>query len=160
MDGCEAEDRDVWARARTEVPDFGSDLELFLTRWTKTPNFAKQFKTDLAGSALTTLTHANVTALEPDPNRRRIARLHLRTFDGRRAVVKAGTTILACGTVEISRLLMLPFADGSATPWHDNHWLGHGYIDHLDSTAGQVTPMDASAFHDRFENLFFRRLQV
>ena len=98
------------------MPDFGDDLELFLTRWTKTPNFAKQFKADLAGPALTTLLHANVTALEPDPTRRRIARIHLRTFDGRRAIVEAGTTILACGTVEISRLLMLPYADGSATP--------------------------------------------
>ena len=40
-------------------------------------------------------------------------------------------------------------------PWGDNNWLGHGYIDHLDSTAGQVTPIDATAFHNRFENLFF-----
>lgn len=49
MDGCEADDGAVWARAKTSIPDVGKELELFLTRWTKTPNFAKQFKADLAG---------------------------------------------------------------------------------------------------------------
>ena len=155
MDGGKADDRDVWARAQTSLPDVGDELELFLTRWTRTPNFAKQFKADLAGPDLTVLIHANVVALEPDRSGRRIAQVHLRTFSGRRATVTAGTTILACGTVEISRLLMLPYADGTATPWAENPWLGRGYIDHLDSTAGQVTPIDREGFQNLFENLFF-----
>lgn len=155
MDGCTADDRDVWARAQTSLPDVGDELELFLTRWTKTPNFSKQFKADLAGPDLTVLIHANVVALEPDWAGKRIERIHLRTFSGRCATVTAGKTILACGTVEISRLLMLPYADGTATPWRDNPWLGHAYVDHLDSTAGQVTPIDREAFQNLFENLFF-----
>ena len=155
MDGCLAHDSDVWARAQTSVPDLGDELDLFLTRWTKTPNFAKHFKADLAGPDLRVVLHASVVALEPDRTGRRIERIHLRTLSGRCATVTAGTTILACGTIEISRLLMLPYADGTAPPWHDNPWLGRGYIDHLDSTAGEVRPIDRKAFQDLFENLFF-----
>jgi choline dehydrogenase-like flavoprotein len=155
MDGCESDDAAVWARARTSPPDFGEELELFLTRWTRTPNFARQFRADLAAPGPRVLIHANVTGLEPDAAGRRIARLHARTMTGRKAVVTARRTVLACGTVEIARLLMLPYADGAPTPWGDNPWLGRAYIDHLDSTAGQVRPLNNKMFHDLFENLFF-----
>jgi choline dehydrogenase-like flavoprotein len=155
MDGGEADDEDVWKRAKTEVPDFGSDLELFLTRWVKTPNFAKMFKTELASPSLQVLLHANVVGLQPDESGRRIAAVHVRTFGGRKAVVTAQRTILACGTMEIARLLMLPYADGSTTPWQDNPWLGRAYLDHLDSTAGEAKPLDGASFHDLFDNLFF-----
>ena len=155
MDGGEADDGAVWHRAKTAVPDFGEELALFLTRWTRTPNFARQFKADLASPGLRTLIHANVTGLEPDVSGRRIARVHARTLAGRTATITAQHTVLACGTVEIARLLMLPYADGAATPWADNPWLGRGYMDHLDSTAAEVFPTDPAAFHDLFENLFF-----
>ena len=157
MDECEAEDQSVWTRAGIDVPDLGDQLELFLTRWAKTPNFARLFKADIAGPTLRVLLHANVTGLEPDASGRRIARVHVRTMSGRRAVVEAGTTILACGTIEICRLLMLPYADGADTPWSGNPWLGRAYIDHLDSTAGEVTPIDARRFQQLSENLFFDR---
>ncbi len=155
MGGCEAEDGAVWARARTSIPDLGDELELFLTRWARTPNFAKLFKADLASPGLRVLMHANVTGLEADASGRRIARLHVGTFNGRSARVTAQRTILACGTVEIARLLMLPYADGTETPWKNNPWLGRAYIDHLDSTAGEVTPLNPEAFHNLFDNLFF-----
>lgn len=155
MDGCEQDDAAVWARARTPVPDLGEELELFLTRWARTPNFTRLFKADLAGPALRVLLHANVTGLEPDAAGQRIGRIHLRTMTGRSAVVTAQRTVLCCGTIEIARLLMLPYADGSTTPWQHNPWLGRAYIDHLDSTAGEAVPLDRGAFHDVFDNLFF-----
>jgi choline dehydrogenase-like flavoprotein len=155
MDDCEADDPDVYRRAKTSLPDVGEELEIFLTRWAKVPNFARLFKQDLASANLKVVIHANVVGFEADGSGRRIARTHVRTFGGRQAVVSAKHTILACGTIEIARLLMLPYVDGSTTPWNHNPWLGQAYIDHLDSTAGEVTPIRPNAFHDVFDNMFF-----
>lgn len=155
MDAAEATDEAVWARANTNPPDIGDDIEFFLTRWVKTPNFSKMFKADLSGSKVRVLVHANVTGFAGDETRRMVSGIHMRTFGGRRAMLRAKRTILACGTVEIARLLMLPYADGRATPWNDNPWLGRGYIDHLDVTTGHVTARAGRSFHDLFENLFF-----
>lgn len=154
MDGCHPDDGTVWRRAKTCVPELGDDLEMFLTRWARTPNFAKLFKADLAAAAARVLIHANVVGFEPAGAGRRVGRVHVRSFNKRSAVISARRVILACGTVEISRLLMLPYADGGATPWGQNPWLGRAYVDHLDSTAGEVVPLDREAFQKLFDNLF------
>jgi len=155
MDGGEATDAAVWARAGTRPPDLDGDLEMFLTRWIKTTNFARHFQADLAGAKITTLLHANVCGFELNESRRRIEHIHLRCFGGRRGRVSARHTILACGTIEIARLLLLPDVAGRSMPWSDNPWLGRGYLDHLDSTAGNVYPKDRKRFNDLFENMFF-----
>ena len=155
MDGDEASDAAVWKRAKTELPELSHGLELFFTRHVKILNFAKLFESDLGAAKITTVVHANVIGLEPDPAGGRISRIHMRTFGGRKATVSAERIVLACGTIEISRLLMLPFIDGRETPWHRNPWLGRGYIDHIDTTAAQVKPRNSKTFHDLFENIFF-----
>jgi choline dehydrogenase-like flavoprotein len=155
MDGGLATDDTVWARANTTLPALGEELELFFTRWAKTPNLAKCFKADLSAPGARVFVHANVCGFEPDETGERIARVHMRTFSGRRATVSARHTVLACGTIEIARLLMMPFIDGRKTPWAGNEWLGRGYLDHLDMTAGEVVPKNQETFHDLFENLFF-----
>ncbi len=154
MDGSEATDEAVWTRADTDLPDIGDDLEFFLTRWVKTPNFSKLFKADLFGPKLRVFVHANVTGLEGDETGE-VSRIRIRTFGGRNAMITAKRIVLACGTIEIARLLMLPYVDGRPTPWNDNAWLGRGYIDHLDVTTGQVTATSGKSFHDLFENIFF-----
>jgi choline dehydrogenase-like flavoprotein len=155
MDGAEATDAAVWARAGTSPPDLQDELELFLTRWIKTPNFAKHFQADLLSPKIKTLLHANVCGFELNASGRRIERVHMRRFDGSRASVSARYTVLACGTIEISRLLLLPDVTGRKTPWSDNPWLGRAYIDHLDTTAGDVIPKNRKVFSNLFENMFF-----
>jgi len=155
MDGAEKTDDAVWRRAATTPPPLGDDLELFLTRWVKTPNFAKLFRPDLAGPRFKTIIHANVVGLEPNAQNDRIARVHARTLGGRKATIAAHRIVLACGTIEIARLLMMPLIDGRATPWSDNPWLGRAYIDHLDTTTAEVKPRKGRGFHNVFENLFF-----
>jgi choline dehydrogenase-like flavoprotein len=155
MDGAEETDQAVWQRAATAPPPLDDDLQLFLTRWVKTPNFAKLFRADLAGTLFKTIIHANVVGLEPNASNDRIARVHVRTLGGRKATIAAHRIILACGTIEIARLLMLPFMDGRKTPWSDNPWLGRAYLDHLDTTVAEVKPRKGRAFHNTFENLFF-----
>jgi choline dehydrogenase-like flavoprotein len=155
MDGGEPTDAAVWTRANAKLPDLDEGLELLFTRWAKTPNLAKFFKADLVDAGVRVLVHANVCGFEPDDTGERIARVHMRTFGGRRATVAARRTVLACGTIEIARLLMMPYVDGRKTPWNDNPWLGRGYIDHLDTTAGTVAPKSRETFHNLFENLFF-----
>ncbi len=155
MDEGVPHDDDVWTRANTVPPDLPEELELFMSRWVKTPNLARLFKTDLANPNLKVLVHANVCGFEPDASCERIARVHMRTFNGRRATVTAQRTVLANGTIEIARLLMMPYINGDTTPWNNNEWLGRGYIDHLDTTAGEVVWKDKDTFGNLFENLFF-----
>ncbi len=155
MDEGVPHDDDVWTRANTVPPDLPEALEFCMTRWVKTPNLAKHFKTDLADPNLKVLVHANVCGFEPDATGERIARVHMRTFNGRRATVTAQRTVLANGTIEIARLLMMPYIDGATAPWNDNAWLGRGYIDHLDTTVGEVVWKDRNTFRNLFENLFF-----
>jgi choline dehydrogenase-like flavoprotein len=155
MGKAEQTDEGVWKRAGTTPAWLGDDLEIFFTRWVKTPNFARLFRAELASTLFKTILHANVVGLEASASGDRIARVHAQTLGGRRATITAHKIVLACGTLEIVRLLMLPFSNGRETPWVDSPWLGRGYLDHLDTTAAQVRPRKGAAFHDLFENLFF-----
>lgn len=135
------------------------DLEYFFSRWLKNPNLGQVFRGDLAGGALTTLIHANVVGFKPRDDRTGLDSIQMRTLTGRPGVVRAKRVVLACGTLEIARLLMLPFvadATGSYEPsptgWGTSSWLGRGFMDHLDCPAGEVTVHDQERFHDLFDS--------
>ncbi|HEY0107592.1 MAG TPA: GMC family oxidoreductase [Rhizomicrobium sp.] len=153
MAGC-ASDPAVFASHRIEGPAEDGPLELFLTRWLKNPNLAQMFHQELNGAALPVVVHANLVGLKADRSGSRVTELALRTLSGRTVAVKAGTVVLSCGTIEICRQLQLPFVDGRPAPWGGNPWLGRGFLDHIDSTAGEVKILDPSRFHDLFDTIY------
>lgn len=59
----------------------------------------------------------------------RVTGVHWRSESGAGGTVRADTTVLACGTLENTRLLLESAASGS-TPWSDNPWLGRGLMEH------------------------------
>src|SRR5690606_15978964 len=140
---CLTDDEQVWRGLGVAMPDLGPDLDLFLTRWLPNPNLAQLFRTALDDDRLRTLVHANVVALDPGNSPGSTFTLTVKTIDGRQGSVCARHVVLACGTVEIVRLLMQPGAKGAALPWNTLPWLGHGFADHVDCDAGTVTPIDA-----------------
>ena len=154
MSNCERDDLRVWDALRATPPQFDENIELFLTRWLGTPNLARHFSNDLLGSNIEVLLHANVVGLEVNEEGNRVSRVHVRTFGGRDITVTAGDVVLACGTFEIIRLLLLPDRNGRELPWSKNPWLGRGYLDHLATTAGEVVPINREAFRGIFENIF------
>ncbi len=148
------DDASVWSHLAAPKPVMGDDVEIFLSRWLPNPNFAQVFSGDIEGDKLTTIVHANVVGFSAGAEGGNVESVHLKTLDGREADVRASKVVLACGTVEICRLLMLPFWGGKAAPWNANPLLGRFFTDHIDSTAGEIKPKDRKSFHNLFDNIF------
>lgn len=145
------DDADVLARLGVALPTLGDDLAYFFTRWLPEPVLPKHFAQDLRSSArLTCYVNAQVAAL--DLAGHAVAGVELCDPGQRRFEVRGRQVVLANGTVEIARLLLSPLRDGQPAPWSDNSWLGRGFIDHLDVTAGRLEPLDRRRFDGLFQN--------
>lgn len=139
----------VWRRLGLEPPEPTPTVQPFISRWIREPNFARFFSDAIASEAtLTVVSSAPVVGLIGQGG----------TIKG--VVLAGGRTIyapqvvLANGTIEIARLLQLPYSDASTPPWHASPWLGRGFMDHLDCLAGRITPLDRMRFHAAFDNVF------
>lgn len=153
---CAKRDEEVWASLKVPPPSFDNDLEIFLSRWIPRPMFAQLFRSVLDGDRLRTLVHAAVTSLEPAASETERTRLTVSTMKGKSATVSARKVVLACGTIEISRLLLMPTSSGQLAPWSTSPWLGRGFVDHIDCDAGTVKPIDKKQFHQMFDNIYLR----
>jgi choline dehydrogenase-like flavoprotein len=157
--GLRIDDEDVWRRLAIVPPDPGADLEFFFTQWVPETNFARLFARDIERSPnLTVVLNAPVTALHCDASQHLSAAV-IAGPDGTPQKLTADRFILAQGTVEIARLLMLPLADGAVPPWAGNPWLGRGYLDHVDCFAGSATLLDRRRFHQLFDSAFIGGLK-
>lgn len=157
LDDAIQDDMEVWRRLGQSIPNLGADIDLVMTRWVKTRNFARRFGTQLRKSgSVRVLVHANVTAVEMNPERSRVTSLRIQSLSGKSARVSGRQFVLANGTLEIVRLLKHPLADGAPAPWAESPWLGAPLIDHLDCTVGDVKVIDYERFHAMFDNIYFR----
>jgi choline dehydrogenase-like flavoprotein len=149
---AERDDARIWSRLGHD-PHLSADAEIVLTRWVPQRNFSRLFRDDIDRNAsLTVVVHANVTAISREGGR--ITALEARSLSGRRLRVEANAVVLACGCLEIARLLLHPAADGSPQPWSANPWLGRGFMDHLHGPVASVELIDYAAFHDVFDCIF------
>jgi choline dehydrogenase-like flavoprotein len=148
------DDAEVWRRLKVAPPPATAEIQPIFTRWVPEPNLAIHFAAEIRSNPhLIVIVDAQVAAFDvadngeigsaeivlPDLSRRRIY--------GRRFV-------LANGTIEITRLLLMPAAGGMPAPWATNAWIGRGFIDHVDCVAGTVQPIDQRRFSDIFDNAF------
>jgi len=152
MDKAVADDAALIRRLRQPMPTLSGELQYFFTRWVPQPSFAHHFARELRESPnLSCIVNAPVTALAADAQGR-VTHVEARAADGSVRRLAANHVVLANGTIEIARLLLMPLADGRAAPWAGNAWLGRGFMDHIDFDAGDVHPIDAKRFHNLFEN--------
>lgn len=153
LKNVELDDQKIWRKLGVE-PDLGPDLGMLLSRWVPKRNFARVFKKEIDGPGnLDVFVHANVTGFSLDEDGRRISGVKARSFSGKQITVNAKSVVLACGTIEIARLLLQPSGDGAPYPWQDNPWIGQGFIDHIDSLAGTVKILDKGVFHKMFDSI-------
>ena len=75
-------------------------------------------------------------------------------LDGQLHRLRAPDIVLANGTIEIARLLSLSLADHRPPPWSENPWLGRGFLEHIDASAGAVKLLDRKRFHALFDAAF------
>lgn len=149
-----AGDAAVWKRLGLPEPVATPTVEPFISRWLSEPNLARFFADAIASEPnLTIVQNAPVVALSGQGGT--VSGVLL---PGGRAVL-APRVVLANGTIEIARLMQLPYADQSTPPWHASPWLGRGFMDHLDCHAGRVTPIDHKRFHAAFDNVFLDGLK-
>jgi hypothetical protein len=149
------DDAAVWTRFKVEPPPAGPDVEFLLTRWTPETNFARLFARDIKSSPrLRLVVNAPVVALALADDGATVDQVVVKGPDGGPRRFGAGHIVLANGTIEIARLLSVPLADGRAPPWSENPWLGRGFLEHIDASAGAVTVLDRERFHGLFDSGF------
>jgi glycine/D-amino acid oxidase-like deaminating enzyme len=151
----ELDDARVWTALGAGTPDMGPGLEVVMTRWLKTKNFARLFCRQLRSNhGPRVMVHANVVSMELSPDGDAVSAIRARSLDGKEVTVRARQFVLANGSLEIVRLLKHPLADGSQAPWVRAKWLGTPLTDTLDCTAGEVQVLDHEQFHRLFDNIY------
>ncbi len=154
LGNVELDDREIWQQFGV-TPNIDSSLQVLITRWVPKRNFAKLFKAEIdKNRRLKVVVHANVTGFVVDETRRRVVEIEARSLTRQKINVKARAFVLACGSLEIARLLLHPATDGGALPWHANPWLGCGFNDHLHGIVAEVAVRDHEAFHRLFDSFY------
>ena len=134
-----------------------SGCEFFFTRWLRESNLARWFADDLNNRPnllVAPSCHASELLCADDESR--ITGVRVRSRNGVSSDFRARQVVLACGTIEISRLLLLTGRRNPGWAWCANPNIGAFFQDHLDLIIGKVHVNDKRRFADRFENLVVR----
>ena len=154
LDAALSEDDAVWQRLGLAAPTASTTVQPFMSRWLREPNLAHHFAGAIASEPnLTVACNAPVISLAGEGGS-----VSGVTLAGGRSL-PASRIVLANGTIEIARLLQLPYANASVPPWHASPWLGRGFMDHLDCRAGRIVPVDDRKFHAAFDNIYLGGLK-
>lgn len=137
--------------AREDLSLKNCGLGLVATAWLARPKLSSRIWRQLAASSDVTIAHgAFIDRIDIDPfgNVRGVSAL---CRDGTRWTIAASRVVLACGTIETSRLLLQPSEAGAAQPWHHLPWLGRGFNEHLDAMTAVIQPRDRTRLLDIFD---------
>jgi choline dehydrogenase-like flavoprotein len=131
--------------------------EFFLTRWLRESNLARWFADDLSErSNLLVAPSCHASELFCENGQSTISGVRAYAKNGTPREFRARHIVLACGTIEISRLLLLTGRRNPRWQWCANRNIGAYFQDHLDLIIGKVRVNDKRRFADRFENLVVR----
>lgn len=145
-------DEAVWREIHLKSPSF-PDLESFFSRWCPEPDFSYLHRRFLETSQDVDLwLHANVTALVREGSK--ILGVKARTLSGVEAVFRAHQYVFALGGIESCRFFLQP--EQAEKPWNRSGLLGRHYQDHIIAPAATLEPLNPSAFHNIFDNVFSR----
>lgn len=148
------EDEEIWKQLKLH-PAATDDVLPFFTRWAPKRNFAQLFGSELRDSVnLRVFLDSPVIGLNLGSDKQSVEGVEIGNAGGFRYSLRGTKVVLASGTVEATRLLLLNSTDGSVTPWGENKWLGRGFLEHIDCYAGTVQPIDKQRFSDFFDNVF------
>lgn len=146
-------DSSVQSALKSKVFGDESTCELFFTRWLREPNLARHFAADLGGMDVLCVAPAcHATQILGQSSGPRVAGVKAACAGGASFDFHADVVVLACGTIEISRLLLLTAKKSPDLEWAKNPNIGRYFQDHLDLVVGQIEMRDRRAFSDMFEN--------
>ncbi|MEO0030721.1 MAG: hypothetical protein RIS94_479 [Pseudomonadota bacterium] len=143
IDPRDADPARVWAAAGHGSPTLGhglcAELGLLLPR----PDFTQVFAREIAGPLVSVVTRADVDGLRFHPDGR------VREVVAGRHAFRAREVVLACGTLEIARLLLRAMGQPDC-PFAANAHVGRWFIDHLHGPVGTMQDHDARALQALF----------
>ncbi len=144
------------------LPVAGTDFDMnqFTVRYAKWPPFARRNLARLVGTAcansrqVEVVLHANVTEISLNDTGTCVVLVKARTLDGKALEVKAKHFVVATGTLETIRLLMV--SRGSVSGGIGNHsdQLGRNFQDHLSIRAADLRPRSARDLERKFAPFF------
>ncbi|MFI5299894.1 MAG: FAD-dependent oxidoreductase [Polyangiales bacterium] len=142
-------DENVWRDIGASPPDLGDDLEVFLTRWMRVPNFAELYARTLERDENVKL----LTGLTAVGFRGGARITHVRVVDeaGRSHTIAGDDFVLATGTIENARLLLAAQIDDELScPWRENRNVGGLFQDHFGGCVANITPTNPKKFFDTY----------
>ncbi|WP_024512536.1 GMC family oxidoreductase [Bradyrhizobium sp. ARR65] len=151
--GC---DEEIWERTGFAAPVLDEAIEVVLTRSLRERNLARLFRKDLTTrSTLKLLLHAIVTDLIFDKATNRVKAVVVKSINGRQARLSARHFVIACGTIEANRLLLISAQNDRDAPWARNRWLGCCFQDHLEISAARLLRKSTDTFDNVFDSILF-----
>jgi choline dehydrogenase-like flavoprotein len=145
----------VWRARVGATPSFSGDVEIFLSRWMKTPSTAVMYA-DAIRHDERLLVLAGHTVVGFRGAGSRVRGVVVRNARGSSAEVPADRIVIAAGTIETVRLLMAAAQDPAwRCPWKSNRMLGLRFQDHLGGRLGIVSPTDQKALVRVFATLYW-----
>jgi choline dehydrogenase-like flavoprotein len=148
-------DGEIWKRAGLAAPVLDeAAIEIVLTRSLRERNMARLFRSDFARrSNLKMLLHAIVTDLVFDKTTNHVKSVVINSLNGRQERLSARHFVIACGTIEATRLLLTSARNDRETPWGRNSWLGCCFQDHLEISAAQLLRKRTETFDNIFDTI-------
>jgi 2-polyprenyl-6-methoxyphenol hydroxylase-like FAD-dependent oxidoreductase len=132
-------------------------LKMFRTAWLRRPTLGSAFWANLRRTRSITLVYnLSCVGIDYDASSERVSGVVATSTLGKRVCLKAGHTILAAGSLENARLLLLPTAKGGRARWHDYKWLGAGFNEHIDATTARIEIVNRSRINDIFDPIVYR----
>jgi choline dehydrogenase-like flavoprotein len=150
---------------RALVPGFpdGDVNASSLERWSLPTNFGREYRAALNDTPeLTVVTNLTCTEVLCDPERLRVQHLHAQTLDGRSVQISASRYVLACGGLEVTRLLFASDRHHQGGLGNHSGHLGRWYMAHVESRIARVhfttPPAETIYGHERDpEGVYVRR---
>jgi len=157
LDARFLDDASVLAHLHTPAGSSAEGCEIFFTRWLREANLGRYFAKDLAGlESLWVIPECHVRQVvgaHGAGGADEVRGARVITPGGEQHLFVAQNVVLACGTIEISRLLLLSALRDARVGWAGNDNIGRYFQDHLDLTIGQIELADRKAFANLFENV-------
>lgn len=134
------------------LPLEGSPLVNRVYRFGRAAAFLRS-NVDALESADNITLHRGLTATVLVVEGRRVVRVRAASLDGTTCDVSARIFVLAAGTIENTRLLLVSGAADARVPWTTNEWLGRAFMEHprdytLTWTPARPALFEEAAFYD------------
>ncbi|MBZ5657014.1 MAG: GMC family oxidoreductase [Acidobacteriia bacterium] len=151
-------DTDLFPYLRTRPPYFDQEqLWYHFSKWGPKPNLREHYLPGIrAASNCSLLLHANVTDIQLDEGRNRVASIQVRSLQGHRATLRAQAFVLCAGGIETARLLMANNKQVPGGIGNEYDLVGRYFQDHPSAFVGRLDPSNAARAQQLF-NVFHKR---